>query len=244
MDFNKIIKVFQKYVESFDTENIRIKRKIEHSYKTMEVAKELAIRLNLNKEDQELATLIGLLHDIGRFYQVAKTGGYDDRKIDHSDAGVEYLIKLGHIRDYIEESKYDSIIEKAILYHNDYQLPKNLDKRTELFCKLIRDADKIEIYRCHAQTIQNSFDREEISEDARKTFESRKCLGKINNKSEGVLRTLAFLTDMNFKESFQCLKELGYFDMYIDSIEVKKGSQEDWNYYTKISKKILEKEGI
>ena len=69
IDFNKIQKAFENYVNDFDINNGMINLKIIHTYKVVELSEYIAKDLKLSEEDIELAKLIGLLHDIGRFNQ-------------------------------------------------------------------------------------------------------------------------------------------------------------------------------
>ena len=49
----------------------------------------LSNKLNLSKTDKELAKIIGLYHDIGRFEQDKRYDSFNDKKtFDHGDYGV------------------------------------------------------------------------------------------------------------------------------------------------------------
>ena len=72
IDLLKAKKVFKEYVKDYDIENPKIALKVAHIERVSEIAKNTAKSLNLSKEDVELAELIGLLHDIGRFEQIKK----------------------------------------------------------------------------------------------------------------------------------------------------------------------------
>ena len=63
----KVIEEFNKYTSNYDKNDINILVKYNHSFAVMDLITELAFRLNLDKEKMELARVIGLLHDIGRF---------------------------------------------------------------------------------------------------------------------------------------------------------------------------------
>ena len=55
---------FYKYYCKFDIKNSAIERKYKHSLRVMNLSRELAIYNKLSDKDIEIATLIGLLHDI------------------------------------------------------------------------------------------------------------------------------------------------------------------------------------
>ena len=58
---------FEKYLDEYDRQDEQIYLKIEHTYGVVKYAGEIARRMECSREDVELAELIGLLHDIGRF---------------------------------------------------------------------------------------------------------------------------------------------------------------------------------
>ena len=143
MNLEKAKEEFLKYTKSYDLNNSNIFRKQTHSLRVMEISKQIAEGLNLTQEEVELATLIGLLHDIARFEQYTRFKTFKDSlSIDHGNLGVEILDK--DIRKYIKTDKYDEIIKIAVKNHNKYAIESGLTKEQELFSKIVRDADKID----------------------------------------------------------------------------------------------------
>ena len=123
IDKIKAEKEFKKYVAPYDVTNSKIAMKIAHTYRTAEVAKQIAESLNLDKENIELAWLIGLLHDVGRFEQLRIYDTFNDREsIDHADFGAKLLYEDGLIKQFISDRKYDDIIYKAIKNHNKFDI--------------------------------------------------------------------------------------------------------------------------
>ena len=102
----------------------------------------------MNQENIELAKLIALLHDIGRFEQVKQTNDFlDSNNFDHANYGVKVLFEDKLIRKFIENNEYDNIIKKAIYNHNKYKIEENLNDAELLHSKIIRDADKLDNFR-------------------------------------------------------------------------------------------------
>ena len=92
IDLDNAVSKFKIYTKQFDTKDKNIDRKIYHSIRVMEVSKDIATRLNLTQEQIEIASIIGLLHDIGRFDQYKIHQTYRDlESFDHGDYGVEIL---------------------------------------------------------------------------------------------------------------------------------------------------------
>jgi len=152
----KEMKLFNEYVKQFDLTNKKIRYKFHHSYRVMEIAKEIAVSLKLNEEDTYIATLAALLHDIGRFNQIKKYDTYRDQiSVDHGDEGEEVLKENDFIKKFTIDEKIIDIILKSTKYHNKYEIDSNLDEKTTLICKIVRDADKLDIIREFANEIND-----------------------------------------------------------------------------------------
>lgn len=146
IDFKKAEEEFEKYVLKFDLQNENIKMKKDHSYRVEKESYNIAKSLELNEEQVQIAKLVGLLHDIGRFEQITQYSTFvDSKSIDHAEYGVEQLNKNNLIRRFISTNKYDRIINEAIRNHNKYSINLNLNKEEMLQAKIIRDADKLDI---------------------------------------------------------------------------------------------------
>ena len=141
------MKYFDEYVFNYDMQDPDINYKYYHSYRVMDIMEKLAIKLNLPKKDIELAKIIGLLHDIGRFEQDKLYNSFKDNKMDHGDYGIEVLNKTNIIKNTNIDSSDYIVVYKAIKNHNKFEIQENLSERELLFSKLIRDADRIDILR-------------------------------------------------------------------------------------------------
>lgn len=204
-----------KYVEEQKIENPKAKRKLEHILRVAKNSKELAINLRLTEEQINLAELIGLLHDIGRFeqYKIEEK----ETKFNHGKAGVEILKKDNYIRKYILDEQYDDLILTAVYEHNRYQLSKNLKPEQELFCKIIKDADKIdliyegaEVYWQKPKEIQEIEEGKLSSRMLEDVYQNK--LADIRNKvsrTDEIVRFASYVFDINFPYSFKVLKENG-----------------------------------
>ena len=148
IDLLKAKQAFSNYIHHYDASIPSIRLKIVHTYEVMKVSEQLCQHMHLPKEDQDLASLIALLHDIGRFEQWMRFQSFADYKtIDHALFSSELLFQQGLIREFIDDDSYDSIIKSAIEQHNKYRINEGFDTRTLLFIHLIRDADKLDNFR-------------------------------------------------------------------------------------------------
>ena len=91
MDFDSAKQVFEKYLDGYDRENDKVRLKIVHTYGVVEQSAAIAGRLGLSQEDKELAGIIALLHDIGRFEQLRRFDSFLPDTMDHASYGVELL---------------------------------------------------------------------------------------------------------------------------------------------------------
>ena len=233
IDLVQAKEVFSKYVNEFDVKDPKIDLKIRHTFHVQNLSEYLAEKIGLNDEDFRLASLIGLLHDIGRFEQLKENDSYFDFiGWDHADYGIKLLFDDGMIRKFVEEDIYDEIIRKAIYHHNKISLVEDgLTEREILFAKIIRDSDKLDNYRVKVndtfeaiigatqEEVENSTYTEKIFEDFKKEqlIVSKECKTII----DFWLSFLAFTFDLNFKESYIYLKENDYINREIDRINYK-----------------------
>ena len=145
INLRKAQESFKEYLKDYDIEDGNIKLKIRHTYEVVNKSEYISKGLGLNQENIELAKLIALLHDIGRFEQVKQTNDFlDSKDFDHANYGVKVLFEDNLIRKFIENNKYDNIIKEAIYNHNKYKIEENLNDAELLHSKIIRDADKFE----------------------------------------------------------------------------------------------------
>jgi putative nucleotidyltransferase with HDIG domain len=239
MDFIKAKDAFENYVRSYDLKDKNINLKYHHTYKVVELMAELAFRLGLSKEDIELAKLIGLLHDIGRFEQLKEYDSFSDKNMDHADFGCHYLFQDYHIRDYgiDEDTETAKIIEKAIRNHNKLEIEEGLNEKELLFAKMIRDMDKVDIFRVLAIEFKNEFTANEVSKEVLEEFSLKKSIPNklVKSKSDGTLVKLSFLFDINFNESYDILVENDNFDLYLSTVEVSEDSEKLWKKVREIS---------
>ena len=233
MDFELAKKSFQEYLKNYDTNDGSIALKIKHNYEVVKKSEYIANGLRLDKENIELAKIIALLHDIGRFEQIKEFGEFNDKKIEHAEFGVKVLFDNSLIRKFIDEDKYDNIIYKAIYNHNKYKIEENLNEKELLQCKIIRDADKLDNFRVKEKDkLEDMFPKiynektinyETISEKVYEDFMQHKCIKLEDRKTiiDYWVCVIAFIFDLNFNISLQYVKENNYIDILVNRIEYK-----------------------
>lgn len=228
IDIEKAKKEFLKYTEKFDTKNPKIKGKVHHSIRVMEISKHISGSLNFNEEEIKLAELIGLLHDIGRFEQYTKYKTFRDiDSVDHGKLGVEILEKKKRIRNFVNDSQYDVIIKKAIMNHNQYGLEEGLSEQEEIYSKIIKDADKLDIfYEATGMFWKNQeekIENEKISKEVYNEFKNGKLLRNEikNSELDNIIGIVSFIYDINLKSSLEILEKEDYINKMIKRFNFK-----------------------
>ena len=218
-----MIEQFDNYVKQYDMDDYHIKYKYNHSKRVQKICELLATKLNLNEEDTYIITTIGLLHDIGRFEQLKLTGAYSDTEFDHAVYGAMILFKDGLIEKFNVDPKYYDIMEFAIRNHNRYSIEQTEDERKVFFAKLIRDADKIDIFDAYtylkAYNITNIDDdvTNEVSIQFRKHEPIDRRIRKT--KADLLISALAFVFDINFNESLEIIYNQKFIDELFSQID-------------------------
>lgn len=153
--------------------------------------------------------------------------------MDHAEFGVKILFEENLIRNFIETSKYDDIIYKAIFDHNKFQIEENLNEIELLHCQIIRDADKLDNFRVKKEekfedmfpNIYNSdtVNYENVSPKVYEDFMKYKCIRLEDRKTiiDYWVCIIAFIFDLNFDISLKYVKKNNYIDALIDRIEYK-----------------------
>jgi hypothetical protein len=221
---------FDDYVAGFygddETVNANIKLKEDHSHRTCKEILYLAGELGLDENQKLISETIALLHDVGRFEQFVKYRTYSDAKsVDHCWLGLEVL-ENNQVLDGIDRRE-KLIIQKAIECHGLKELPPGLDDQCLLFSKLIRDADKLDVYyvvmKYYEQYRENpqNFklgielpDEPGYSADVIKELLSGRCVDyrKVRNLNDLKLSLLGWVYDVNFKSTLKRIKMCGYLE--------------------------------
>ncbi len=206
--------------------NANLQLKQVHTRRTCQESVFLASELALDDNQTRVAELIALFHDIGRFPQFAQYRTYNDpRSVDHCRLGVEVLQQEG-ILDMLpaEERRW---VETAVEHHGRKALPADLKGQTLLLAKLIRDADKLDIFRVvvdHYRRYREDPegcvleielpDVPEHSPDVLEAVLNGQLIDytKLRTLTDMKLCQLSWVYDLNFGASIRCVKERGYLE--------------------------------
>lgn len=230
IDLQKARIAFKEYLSNFDNQdNPGFNLKVVHTYHVVDNAVMISKKQGLSEEDTNLAALIGILHDIGRFDELKNLKKFDSVGNDHAMFASKILFEEGLITNFIDTDKYNNIIKKAIENHNKKQIEDGLSDKELLHAKIIRDADKLDNYRVkQEEKIENIFpgivnSKEElenslISDNVYNSVMKEECVDIKDRKYplDYWICVLAFTFDLNFKETLSIVKENNYIDILID----------------------------
>lgn len=232
-DRTHVREVFQAYTDAYDASDEKIQLKIDHTYRVAELCQRIARSEGMPEEEVELAWLLGMLHDVGRFEQLRRYGTFNDAvSVDHAGLGADILFREksepkgsvtgGNIRAYIPDIGEDDLIETAIRVHSAYRIPENLDARTEKLCHILRDADKIDILRVNVEVpleeIYNTTTEElrnaEVTERVMESFYEHHATLKSLKRTpaDHVVGHISLVYELVFPESFRIVEEQGYLE--------------------------------
>ena len=93
-----------------------------------------------------LAEVAALCHDLGRFPQYRDFRTFkDSESLNHAHLSAQ-ILKQGALLDFLPKHERTSVIT-AVRLHNAFEVPSGLAHETEDLLRLVRDADKIDIWR-------------------------------------------------------------------------------------------------
>ena len=250
IDMIEAKKAFKEYVKKYNPEDEKIKIKIVHIEKVAENSKRIAQNLGLSQEDVELAELIGLLHDIGRFEQVRLYHTFVDKdSINHGEYGAKILFEDGLIRNFIKDNKFDKIIKLAIVNHNRADIEEDLTERERLHAKIIRDADKTDIFRILISGDKKAiWEKADLSDDKisdeiyREFVEDKRINYKERKTSADILVShFNYVYDLNFPETRKIIKDNKYIDKLYQRFKFNDAeTMKRFNEIYRLSKEYIE----
>ena len=234
----KIDSWFEHYVAAFQSDNQAFNQniaiKVAHSRRVCDEMSALAESLSLSPQERHLSQIIALLHDVGRFRQYAEYGTFADRKsTNHATLGVTILKENGVLDNFDNDIR--SLILRTITYHNRIDLPEGETDTCLFFVKMLRDADKIDIwhvvtsYYDRADTQRNRSieldlpDTMEVSPPVLEDILSGRVVkvGNMKTLNDFKLLQMSWVYDINFPYTFTVINKRKYLEKLRDAITDK-----------------------
>src|SRR6185369_2525404 len=174
-------------------------------------------------EERALAVAIAICHDVGRFPQYRQYGTFNDAtSTNHAALAVQTLKEEGILEGLEDHER--CLLLQAVALHNVFILPEDLDSDLRRFAMLIRDADKLDIWRvlieyCTSPPEERASaviwelpDTGGCSESALEEVVAGRMLNRsfLKTADDFKLLQLSWVFDLNFDESFSIVTERGY----------------------------------
>ncbi|MBN2034667.1 MAG: HD domain-containing protein [Deltaproteobacteria bacterium] len=226
---------FQSYTHGFSSddpivqENLDLKR--EHTWRVCEAIRDIGWSLDLSKEDLCLAEASGLLHDIGRFEQYRRYRTFSDYKSENHAALGARIIQAAGILAGLEPVAAD-IILRAVAYHNRADLPLEEKEPCLFFLKLLRDADKLDIWRVVTEYYRNArfrrnrtieLDLPDVDRVSKPVYEALMQgrlvqTADLKTLNDFKLLQIGWIYDINFPMTFNIIEEKKYLERILDAL--------------------------
>ncbi|MEW6601579.1 MAG: HD domain-containing protein [Nitrospirota bacterium] len=226
---------FADYTRSFyssdpeDQKNIMLK--VEHTENVCRNITAIAGSTSPGDNQVRLAETVALFHDVGRFRQYTQFKTFRDAiSMNHGLLGSKILSEEKVLQRLpLDEQQ---LIIQAVKFHNAFAIPTTADDSVVYFLKLIRDADKVDIFRVFIEYYESPEEKRasatafrvpdtpEYSAVMLSCLLNKKVASYSNIRSENdfKLMKLSWVYDMHFNESVRLLYERGYIDSIIDKL--------------------------
>lgn len=203
--------------------NIGLKE--EHTWKVCANIERIAREEGLDGGRAALAEAVALFHDIGRFPQYRRYKTFkDSASVNHAQLGAGILVQ-GGVLDKLPRNEQINIIT-GVRNHNAFAIPLGLEPESALFLSLVRDADKLDIWRVfldfyrlpeeeRASAVSLGFP--DVPECSPQVLNSV-CRGElaqlawVKSLNDFKLLQLSWVYDLNFAASFRMLDERDYIN--------------------------------
>jgi hypothetical protein len=219
---------FDSYVEPFlhtDEEGVKnIRLKIEHTWKVCAAMALLSAGEGLSENETLIASAAALLHDVGRFPQYRRWRTFLDSDSDnHARLAID-VIREENILAGIDQSE-QLLIEEAVRCHNMLAPPATVRSPTRKYINLIRDADKLDIWRVFVELLAQPPEERPsavaLGLDDLPGSVSDACISALNSGSivrldtiscfnDFILLQISWVYDLTYGTSRRILRERGY----------------------------------
>lgn len=226
----RIKSFFIQYASSFRKEdpvyNEHIKLKQQHTTGVVREISLLSKALGFNKDQIAFAEVIAWLHDIGRFEQYDTYATFADAESEnHAEIALRVIKKHNLLKGFSQDQI--RIVECTILNHNQKQIPAGEPELVDFYSRLLRDADKLDIWRVMLRT--NIFhtiktdtlpDDYEVPKKLLTYFEKHQTipLDEVDTFYDSILFRLSWLFDLNFINTLKEFKRRNIAGQFLNKL--------------------------
>lgn len=211
--------------------------KREHCAAVARNCRALATSSGWGKEEINTAEALGFLHDVGRFPQLEEYKTFrDDESINHGERGWQALRESELLTEVDAELR--EIILNGVRYHNAHTIPDDLPPSHDRWLKLIRDADRLDIYRVVLDAFKNDQLEEHPEIVLNLSLEGDPCpelIETIRQKippsystlkcaADFLLLILSWSYQMNYPAALKIMRERKIIDQFSEYLPVEQAA--------------------
>ncbi len=226
---SRLTKWFDDYTGGFNYREEDMQRnidiKIHHTHRVVEEILLIGREAGLTDDELRLARIIALFHDVGRFEQYRKYRTFSDKRSEnHAELGVRILKEKKVLKEL--DARTSDMVFCAVSNHNKLHIPAGTPPECSFFSGLIRDADKLDIWKVlidhyysdngranHALVLELP-ETPGISKEVHNSLMNREVvrMEHVKNVNDIKLLQVGWIYDINFEPTFQCILERGYLE--------------------------------
>jgi hypothetical protein len=228
---------FRTYVDRFRVNGVlhpMHQLKLEHTVRVAADARAIAAGMNWPEKEVCLAEAVGLFHDIARFPQFKQYCSFSDTDtVDHGDLGFQTLENENLLKGIADEPR--ALILHSVQYHNKKELPPLLTAHEERHLRLIRDADRLDIFficwdsiktgriHDHPEIIMNIDFDGPPTRTVLDQFEHGEAIDyrSIKSMADRFVLQLSWMQDLSYDSTKRLVRERNILEKFIDVLPVK-----------------------
>ncbi len=233
---------FVDYVRGFFNNNpvsdLNFTLKEQHTYRVVDEIKKLGRDMGLPTRLAVLGELAALFHDLGRFEQYAQYQTFVDRKSEnHARLSLKILNELNLLRE-LQPADRKAVVD-SVGAHNQATIPAELTGDSLLLAKMLRDADKLDIWRIvtdyysDSQAVKNTSleldlpDRPKVSERVFASAMAGQTIlsSDMQTLDDFKIMQIGWVYDLNFSYSLNECKKRNYITKIKNAVSDKKKAE-------------------
>lgn len=219
MEMDKNYDAFDDFAMEFDLENEKNKYIYSSSYRVMKECENIAKSLELSLEDIYFVKLIGLIHNISKFY-------------DNDTSTLKVLFEDNLISKFdVLEEEYD-LIKNVIKRINDVNVNEDLSEKEILYLSIVSDAIKLDTLYSYSHSLIPLKESDNISNKVKSKFNKEEV---INKSEDEVIHVLSLVFELNYEYSFNKI----ITSKYINEIYKRINNKKVYKEYFETSKKYV-----
>jgi hypothetical protein len=205
--------------------------KIEHTQHVAAFATDIAAASHVPERVAVATRIAALLHDVGRFPQYKQYRTFRDAdSANHAALSIRNVLRQKMLDGAPKDIR--RLVLAAVYLHNKKALPDTLPAETLATARIVRDSDKLDIYRvmlAHFNMEKDEHPEVMLNVKPHPTAYSKAILDSLMRREVGDYRSIvwmndiklmgaAWLYDLNFRRSCEILQERGYINYFFATL--------------------------